>query len=299
MDDLERCILVKHEVFVYKIPPRQSSRGYRAADWNLSTPDWTGRMRVMEKRKQVILKLEDKGSNELFAACPIDTYPGPAIEAVTDSSRYFVIRIVNEATKQTAFLGLGFADRSDSFDLNVALQDHFKLVKNEDILLKEEQGVKKGPSLDLAFKEGQTIKVNVNKINRSDKEKTEKPKSRVGAFLPPPSSGLGSILLPPPSGSSGAAGNLPPSTGASKNLAGPPSNPTTPASNLDLLADFCDLSVGSTPVMPIDSGKLSSQPLQPIQPANTNLSSQASDDLWGDFTSADAGAKSSGNWVTF
>ncbi len=27
-------------------------------------------------------------------------------------------------------------------------------------------------------------------------------------------------------------------------LAGPPSNPTTPASNLDLLADFCDLSVG-------------------------------------------------------
>ena len=36
-------------------------------------------MRVMEKRKQVILKLEDKGSNELFAACPIDTYPGPAI----------------------------------------------------------------------------------------------------------------------------------------------------------------------------------------------------------------------------
>ena len=41
---------------------------------------------------------------------------------------------------------------------------------------------------------------------------------RAGAFLPPPSSGLGSILLPPPSGSSGAAGNLPPSTGASKVL---------------------------------------------------------------------------------
>lgn len=295
MDELERCILVKQEVFVYKIPPRQSSRGYRAADWNLSTPDWTGRMRVMEKSKQVILKLEDKGSNELFAACPIETYPGSALEAVTDSSRYFVIRIINEANKQTAFIGLGFADRSDSFDLNVALQDHFKFVKKEDIILKEEV---KGPSLDLAFKEGQTIKVNVNKINRTDKEKTDKPKARVGAFPPPPSSSLGSILPPPPTGGSGITGFSPPSIGATKNLAGPPSNPSTPASSLDLLADFCDLSVGSTPVMPTDSGILSSPTLQPIQPNKTNIS-QANDDLWGDFTSADAEAKSSGNWVTF
>ena len=37
---------------------------------------------------QVQLKLEDRGSNELFAACPIDQYPGPAVEAVTDSSRW-------------------------------------------------------------------------------------------------------------------------------------------------------------------------------------------------------------------
>ena len=30
----------------------------RAADWNLSAPDWTGRMRVMEKNKKVA-KTED------------------------------------------------------------------------------------------------------------------------------------------------------------------------------------------------------------------------------------------------
>ena len=45
--EIERCILVKNEVFVYKIPPRASARGYRAADWNLSVPDWTGRLRVI------------------------------------------------------------------------------------------------------------------------------------------------------------------------------------------------------------------------------------------------------------
>ena len=54
MDDMERCLLVKQEVFVYKIPPRQSARGYRAADWNLSGPDWTGRLRIMEASKKVV-----------------------------------------------------------------------------------------------------------------------------------------------------------------------------------------------------------------------------------------------------
>lgn len=32
-------------------------------------------------------------SGELFAQAPIDQYPGIAVETVTDSSRYFVIRI--------------------------------------------------------------------------------------------------------------------------------------------------------------------------------------------------------------
>ena len=60
----------------------------------------------------------------------MDAYPGPAVEAVTDSSRYFVIRIMDDGGR-SAFIGIGFSDRSDSFDLNVALQDHFKGVKKE------------------------------------------------------------------------------------------------------------------------------------------------------------------------
>ena len=57
MSDIERCLLVKQEVFVYKIPPRQSARGYRAADWNLTSPDWTGRLRIMEANKKVIISM--------------------------------------------------------------------------------------------------------------------------------------------------------------------------------------------------------------------------------------------------
>lgn len=56
-------------------------------------------------------------------------------------------------------MGLGFVDRSDSFDFNVALQDHFKWVKKSEQIQEEEQAPKK--DLDLRFKEGETIKINM------------------------------------------------------------------------------------------------------------------------------------------
>lgn len=96
METYESILLVKSEVFVFKLPPRQSNRAYRAADWNLAEPQWTGRMRLLTQGKECVLKLEDKNSGELFAKCPIDKYPGVAIESVSDSSRYFVLRIQDD-----------------------------------------------------------------------------------------------------------------------------------------------------------------------------------------------------------
>ena len=54
MDDIERALLIKNEVFVYKIPPRASAKGYRAADWKLDAPDWTGRLRCIERKAKLI-----------------------------------------------------------------------------------------------------------------------------------------------------------------------------------------------------------------------------------------------------
>lgn len=74
------------------------------------------------------------------------------VQTVSDSSRYFVIKPVDGP-----HLGLGFGDRSDSFDFNMALNEHFKSLRVEEEIAKEEEEPRE--RLDLAFKEGQTIKV--------------------------------------------------------------------------------------------------------------------------------------------
>ncbi|KAL4616735.1 adaptin ear-binding coat-associated protein 1-like [Arapaima gigas] len=62
--EYESVLCVKPDVNVYRIPPRASNRGYRAADWKLDAPDWTGRMRVTARGKVAYIKLEDKISGE-------------------------------------------------------------------------------------------------------------------------------------------------------------------------------------------------------------------------------------------
>ena len=83
----------------------------RAADWNLGSPDWTGRLKLTSRGRTCNIRLEDRNSGELFANCPVETYPGVAIEAVTDSSRYFVLRIMDDSGESPARKGRVVSDR--------------------------------------------------------------------------------------------------------------------------------------------------------------------------------------------
>ncbi|XP_006267656.1 adaptin ear-binding coat-associated protein 1 [Alligator mississippiensis] len=271
--EYESVLCVKPDVNVYRIPPRASNRGYRASDWKLDHPDWTGRLRVTSKGKTAYIKLEDKVSGELFAQAPIDQYPGIAVETVTDSSRYFVIRI-QDGTGRSAFIGIGFTDRGDAFDFNVSLQDHFKWVKQESEISKESQEADTRPKLDLGFKEGQTIKLSIGNMTK----KGGPPKPRVAG-----SGGLS--LLPPPPGGKITAPPVPPpsSTAISNHVTPPPVLKSSNMSSADILLD-------------LDSpASVSKAPAPSAVPATT--------DLWGDFSTAastvSSQAPQQSNWVQF
>ena len=98
-----------------QLPPRANVNvGVKAADWE-SNLIWRGRIRILETTTEgsedeetagrCEIRLEDAETGELFANAPY-AVDGKAIEAVLDSSRYFVLAVVDPASGQRAFLGL-------------------------------------------------------------------------------------------------------------------------------------------------------------------------------------------------
>ncbi|XP_013912983.1 PREDICTED: adaptin ear-binding coat-associated protein 1-like [Thamnophis sirtalis] len=212
---------------------------------------------------------------ELFAQAPIDQFPGIAIETVNDSSRYFVIRI-QDGNGRSAFIGIGFGDRGDAFDFNVALQDHFKWVKQETEISRESQELDSRPKLDLGFKEGQTIKLNIGNM----------PTKKGGSAKPrPPGAGGLSLLPPPPGGKMAPPPPVPPlsSTAISNHVTPPPVPNSSSAGIADTLLDL-DLPPAAS----------KGPPPAPVP---------GSADLWGDFNTAPSTVPSQTaqppSWVQF
>ncbi|KAI3806080.1 hypothetical protein L1987_21972 [Smallanthus sonchifolius] len=161
----EHTLLVVREVSVFKIPPRSTSGGYKCGEWLQSDKIWSGRLRVVSCKDRCEIRLEDPNSGDLFAACFVN--PGQrenAVESVLDSSRYFVLKI-EDGTGKHAFIGLGFTERNEAFDFNVALSDHEKYVKREtekdDGEASDESHINIHPAVNHRLKEGETIRITV------------------------------------------------------------------------------------------------------------------------------------------
>ncbi|KAJ3373554.1 hypothetical protein GGF31_000395 [Allomyces arbusculus] len=204
---LESTLQVFRDVQIFRLPPRPSARGYRAQDWDPNTV-WRGRLRVLSLTFPTssaarsyalntgptgptvcVLRIEDTTTGDLFGEAILRGRARgdeAAVEPVIDSSRYFVVRLSDRASGRHAFVGMGFAERSDAFDLNVALMDFEKVVKY-DLALEEGGGDHAkaaaavaaasggagsatgasgaGGSLpDLALKDGQQIAINLSNL---------------------------------------------------------------------------------------------------------------------------------------
>ncbi|BGO88870.1 hypothetical protein NBRC10512_002226 [Rhodotorula toruloides] len=206
MEDYESALFISRDVYVYQIPPRTSNAGYRAAEWGeMTEPMWRGRLRVIEKGSEVptkcFINLEDKDSGELFAQAPYKPTkqnPNGGCEAVLDSSRYFVLTVIDAGSGQKAYIGMGFPERTESFDFNVALQDWTKrqtppkLVPDAPSSSSSSSSTPSAPaqpSRDFSLKAGETISIKLGGM--STKKKADKPANGAGG-------GLGGFMLPPP-----------------------------------------------------------------------------------------------------
>lgn len=141
-NSIEQKVLQAKECFVYKVPPLKSASGHRAEDWNLATPLFTGLLRVFqadEKLRLAIYSYKDSKSLastddnlQLFGECPIFLKAhgdiAPFVDAVIDSSRYYVVRIKDPKSERFTHIGIGFRERDTAFDFKSALNDYIKYV---------------------------------------------------------------------------------------------------------------------------------------------------------------------------
>ncbi|TRM57604.1 hypothetical protein BD626DRAFT_574396 [Schizophyllum amplum] len=183
-DEIESILYIAREVSVFKIPPLKVNEGHRAAEWgDLGAPLWKGRMRIIEKGEAAALMLEDGQTGELFARAEYDP-ARPSVEAVLDS----------------------LAERTDSFDFNVALQDYTKRWKARKEPPTEDEPsphVPTGPKKDYSLKEGQTFSISIPGRSKTTSTKTGSGADLLGGGGTSSGSGGGGggfPLLPPPPG---------------------------------------------------------------------------------------------------
>lgn len=197
-NEIESIVYMCREVSVYKIPPRTKNEGYKAQEWgDLAAPLWKGRLRVIERSAGLTLLLEDANTGAVFAQAPYNA-SNRSVEAVLDSSRYFVLRVEDSGRK--AYIGLGFAERPDAFDFNVALQDYDKRQARlnapaEVPITGPSPHIPGGVPKDFTLKEGQTFTVHIP--GKTPGLPTSTPKSS-GLLGDGTSSGGAVPLLPPP-----------------------------------------------------------------------------------------------------
>ncbi|EIW72933.1 hypothetical protein TREMEDRAFT_25672 [Tremella mesenterica DSM 1558] len=189
-EEIESVLHIAREVMVYQVPPLSTSSGHKAADWNVESFLWKGRMRVLEIGERCELRLEDANSGELFAQVRY-ARPWTQVEPVLDSSRYFVLRVEGDGGKK-ATIGMGFLERGDAFDFQVALQSFARRSSTPNQSQDPSAPLKpSAPPKDYSLKEGQTFTIKL------PGRETKKPSSNPGPTSEGGSSG-GLFALPPP-----------------------------------------------------------------------------------------------------
>ncbi|KAJ7568967.1 hypothetical protein O6H91_01G055100 [Diphasiastrum complanatum] len=210
-ENTELVLFQAKECYVYIIPPRKSSASYRADDWNVNKWSWEGTIKVVSKGEDCTIRLEDTATGELYAQAPVRGDQPHPLEAVIDSSRFFVLRIEDTSSGQSrhAFIGIGFRERPQAYDFQAALYDHVKYLNKKKEAEEMEQEYHSKPSADYSLKEGETLRLDLKTFTKSKffdqhVEDTSRlhpldvPKSDIPVRQPSDPNGTIPFLAPPP-----------------------------------------------------------------------------------------------------
>lgn len=206
------------EVYVYKIPPLKSAGGHRADDWNLADPLKTCSL-LVEQHGDVLLLLfrflqnpDDPTSITDFAKTKINLAADSTtdkklsleyfVESVVDSSRYFVVRIVDEKSGREAHVGFGFREREEATDFREALNYYQKSIRREEeaALAMKQFEESDSNKLDLALGEGQKIHISLGgkSSKRGSKSTIVTPPDKSDNSSPKAKSSTPMLLKKPP-----------------------------------------------------------------------------------------------------
>ncbi|XP_041989393.1 uncharacterized protein At1g03900-like isoform X1 [Salvia splendens] len=209
-DAVELVLFQVSECYVYVIPPRKSVASYRADEWDVNKWTWEGNLKVISKGEECIIRLDDKTTGELYARAFLREGELHPVEAVIDSSRYFVLRIEEniDGRLRHAFIGIGFRERSEAYDFQAALHDHMKYL-NKKKTAEEMEHQYQHSSVDYSLKDGETLVLQLKKKEGGSKRSKffeqklsnlildDKGKNKEGAvsikLLPPPTPPLSPV----------------------------------------------------------------------------------------------------------
>lgn len=200
------------------IPP-PSSIGHRAGNWDVDGWAKAVTVKVVTVGDELAVKLLDQETAELFAKCPVpnDKPVLTAVDPVVDSSRYFVLRVVDEDSGRHAFVGLGFRERNEASDFNAAISGHREYLRRKDeaekihIQYEAEEGTLK----DYSLKPGEKIHIEVPKklSQRGAQQGGTIGSPKLAPVVGTSGSGLPTLTPPPPAHKLKATGPQPPSPG--------------------------------------------------------------------------------------
>uniref|UniRef100_A0A7S4DP43 NECAP PHear domain-containing protein n=1 Tax=Lotharella globosa TaxID=91324 RepID=A0A7S4DP43_9EUKA len=139
MSSVEATVLRIDRCKVYRLPPMSGAKGYMAKEWDVNNPMAEVKLNLTTLNDDMFFKFVTK-EGKLFAksikldgrlVASGDKMLEYYIDKVSDSSRFFVVKIQNPRTKKVLPIGIGFSDRENAMSLNASIDDHIKQVERE------------------------------------------------------------------------------------------------------------------------------------------------------------------------